>query len=146
MKFTPGIHTPVRKSPKGVPFILCVFLCVSTSCKNMQYKKILLCTCSKLCSYLMIVFLVVNLWHKVCLTMNSTHLQRENVCLRQRPQPDTKQSILSPWELCGVGAKLSFTSPPTNTTQSLPRGAAGAIQKGDKLWLCLRRSERVLLG
>lgn len=149
MKPTPGIYTPVHKSPKGIPIILCVFLCVSTSCKNMQYKKTLLCTCcSKLCSYLMIVFLVVNLWNKVCLTTNSAHSQRENVCQRQRSQPDVKQSILPPRELWGVSASpphrtmLPFSSPPTKTIQSLHQDAAGALWKRDKFWFFLWGNKR----
>lgn len=58
----PQEYRQMHKSPKGIPIILYVFLCVSTSCKNMQYKnKLLRACCSKLCSYLMIVISVVNL-------------------------------------------------------------------------------------
>lgn len=137
----PQEYMKINKLPKGIPIILCMFLCVSTSCKNMQYKKMVLSTCcSKLCSYLMIVVLVVNLWNKVCLTTNSAHLHRENVCLRQRPQPDVKQSILPSRELWGAHVSppcqtmLPLASPPAKTIQSLLQDAAGAIWKGDKLW------------
>lgn len=96
MKSTIGIHTPVHKFPKGFPITPCMFLCVSISCKKTcNIKKMLLSTCcSKLSSYLIIVFLVVNLWNKAYLATSSPHFQKENECLRQKPHPNVKDSIL----------------------------------------------------
>lgn len=112
MKPTPRIYTPVHNSPKGIPIILCVFLCVSTSCKNMQHKKMLLCTCfSKLRSYSMIVFLVVNLRNKVCLTTNSAHLQREKNMPKAEAPARCKAEHPSSEE---AGGGRCLSSPPGN--------------------------------